>query len=435
MTSLLITNVKIEDSLPTDIAIEDGKILAVGMQASESFTDSKDIRVIDGTGLVALPGLVDLHTHLRQPGNDAAETVYTGTRSAAAGGYTCVHAMANTSPVADNALVVEKVQDLGNKAGFVEVRPVGSISKGLEGQQLSQMGSMYDSAARVRVFSDDGKCVTDTALMRRALEYAKGLDVVVAQHAQDSRLTESAQMNEGIVSGQLGMRGWPASAEEMIIARDVILAKHLDARLHVCHLSTRGSVEVVRWAKSMGVKVTAEVTPHHLALTDECARTFDSRFKVNPPLRTDSDRQALIEGLADGTIDVIATDHAPHPDFVKSCPWDEAAFGMTGLETALPVVIKELVEPGYFTWSDVARVMSRNPAAIGQVSSQGQSIEAGQVANLCLVNPEIRRVINPAEQFTKSTNSPFAGQELPGKVEFTFFRGKVTVDGGVPVES
>ncbi|HRY11837.1 MAG TPA: dihydroorotase, partial [Candidatus Nanopelagicales bacterium] len=288
-----------------DVRIEDGVIaqIGTGLEAAE---------VVDGAGAILLPGLVDLHTHLREPGREDAETVATGTRAAAVGGFTAVHAMANTDPVADTAGVVEQVWRLGEEAGYADVRPVGAVTVGLAGERLAELGAMADSAAHVRVFSDDGHCVSDALLMRRALEYVKAFDGVIAQHAQEPRLTEGAQMHEGDLSGQLGLRGWPAVAEEAIIARDVLLADHVGSRLHICHVSTAGSVEILRWAKSRGISVTAEVTPHHLLLTDQTATTYDPIYKVNPPLRSPSDVAAVRQALAEGIIDIVATDHAPH---------------------------------------------------------------------------------------------------------------------------
>ncbi len=414
----------------TDLLLREGLIVAIGKGAKEQ---AKDAQLIDADGLVALPGLVDIHTHLREPGQEDAETVYTGTRAAAVGGYTAVHAMANTTPVADTASVVEQVWDLGRKAGWVEVRPVGAVTVGLGGTHLSAMGAMANSRAQVRVFSDDGKCVADPVLMRRALEYVKTFDGVVAQHSQDPELTEGAQMNESPLSGELGLAGWPAVAEEAIIARDVLLAKHVGSRLHVCHLSTAGSVDIIRWAKKMGVNVTAEVTPHHLFLTEELAATYDPLYKVNPPLRTAEDVEAVREGLADGTIDVVGTDHAPHPLESKDCEWQAGAFGMTGLETALPVVIATMVQTGRMTWADVARVLSITPAKIGRMTTQGQGIVEGAPANIALVDPAVRRVVDPHAQWTRSTNSPYAGMELPGQVLYTFHRGVATVAGGLPI--
>ncbi len=394
--------------------------------------DAEGATVVDADGLVLLPGLVDLHTHLREPGREDAETVETGTRAAALGGFTAVHAMANTDPVADTAGVVEQVWRLGQSAGHCDVRPVGAVTIGLAGQQLAELGAMADSAAAVRVFSDDGRCVSDAVLMRRALEYVKAFDGVVAQHAQEPRLTEGAQMNEGELSGRLGLRGWPAVAEEAIIARDCLLTAHVGSRLHVCHVSTAGSVEIIRWAKSKGWNVTAEVTPHHLLLTDDLAATYDPLYKVNPPLRTHADVEAVRAGLADGTIDVVATDHAPHPHEDKDCEWAAAAFGMLGLETALSVVQHTMVDAGLLTWADVADRMSRTPARIGRVSEHGRPIAAGEPANLVLYDPSASRVVEPGESASLSRNNPYTGLELPGRVVHTFLRGTPTVHEGKP---
>jgi len=407
-----------------DIVVSDGVIVdlaAPGTGAGE---------VIDADGLVALPGLVDLHTHLREPGREDAETVLTGSQAAALGGYTCVHAMANTSPVADTAGVVEQVWRLGQEAGLVDVRPVGAVTVGLAGERMAELGAMADSAAGVRVFSDDGKCVHDAVLMRRALEYVKAFDGVVAQHAQEPRLTEDAQMNEGVLSGQLGLAGWPAVAEEAIIARDVLLAQHVGSRLHVCHLSTAGSVEVVRWAKSRGVQVTAEVTPHHLVLTEELVASYDPVYKVNPPLRTAEDVEALREALADGTIDIVATDHAPHPHEDKDCEWAAAAMGMLGLETALGVVIETMVKPGRLTWHQVADRMSLAPARIGGVRTQGHELVPGAIANITIVDPDAAYTVDPMKLASKSRNSPYAGRTLPGRVVHTIYAGTPTVLDG-----
>lgn len=417
-----------------DVVLADGVIAAIG--APGTVEAPEGAREVPAEGHVLLPGLVDLHTHLREPGREDAETVFSGTRAAAAGGFTAVHAMANTTPTQDTAGVVEQVYRLGQEAGWVDVHPVGAVTVGLGGEKLAELGAMADSAARVRVFSDDGKCVHDPVLMRRALEYVKAFDGVVAQHAQEPRLTEGAQMNEGIVSAQIGLTGWPAVAEESIIARDVLLAEHVGSRLHVCHLSTAGSVEIIRWAKGRGINVTAEVTPHHLVLTDELARDYDPVFKVNPPLRTAKDVEAVREGLADGTIDIVATDHAPHPVEDKDCEWASAAFGMTGLETALSVVQQTMVDTGRMTWADVARVLSENPARIGRIDqSQGRPVAVGEPANLTLVDPSATRAIDGRTQVTASDNTPFTGMELPGRVVATFLRGRATVLDGAVVES
>ncbi|ALQ30726.1 dihydroorotase [Arthrobacter sp. YC-RL1] len=410
---------------PQDVLIADGRIAQLG-----SIAPADGVQVVDGRGLVLLPGMVDPHTHLREPGREDAETVETGTRAAAKGGYTAVHAMANSTPVADTAGVVEQVYELGRKAGWVDVRPVGAVTVGLEGKQLSEIGAMADSRAQVKMFSDDGICVSDPLLMRRALEYVKAFDGVIAQHAQEPRLTDGAQMNEGEVSSVLGLPGWPAVAEESIIARDVLLAEHVGARLHVCHVSTAGSVEIIRWAKARGIQVTAEVTPHHLLLTDEKVRTFDPVFKVNPPLRREEDVMALRAAVADGTIDVIGTDHAPHPAESKECEWAAAAMGMTGLETALSIVQHALVDTGLLSWADVARITSTTPAQIGRVADQGRPIAVGEPANLVLVDPAARWIVDPYAMATKGRNSPFAGMELPGSVRATFFHGHPTVLDG-----
>jgi dihydroorotase len=374
-----------------------------------------------------------LHTHLREPGREDAETVESGSRAAALGGYTCVHAMANTSPVADTAGVVEQVWRLGERTGLVDVRPVGAVTVGLAGERMAEIGAMANSAAQVRVFSDDGKCVHDAALMRRALEYVKAFDGVVAQHAQEPRLTENAQMNEGVLSGQLGLTGWPAVAEEAIIARDVLLAQHVNSRLHVCHVSTAGSVEVIRWAKGRGVNVTAEVCPHHLILTEDLVSTYDPIYKVNPPLRTAADIDALRAALADGTIDAIATDHAPHPHEDKDCEWGAAAFGMLGLETAFSIAVKTMIEPGLLDWRGLADRMSVAPARIGRVREQGHDLTVGSIANIALVDPAATRIISSDQLASKSRNTPYASIELPGAVVHVLYSGNVTVRDGALV--
>jgi dihydroorotase len=407
-------------------------VAAVGADAG---ADAGSARHVDASGLLALPGLVDLHTHLREPGREDAETVESGTRAAARGGFTCLHAMANTEPVADTAGVVEQVWQLGRTAGWCEVRPVGAVTVGLGGERLAELGAMADSRARVRVFSDDGRCVSDAVLMRRALEYVKAFDGVVAQHAQEPRLTEDAQMNEGHLSGVLGLSGWPAVAEEAVIARDVLLTAHVGSRLHVCHVSTAGSVEILRWAKSKGWNVTAEVTPHHLLLTDELATTYDPAYKVNPPLRAAADVVAVREGLADGTIDAVATDHAPHPGEDKECEWAAAAFGMLGLETALSVVQEAVVDTGLLDWAGVADRMSVRPARIGRVAGQGSGLVVGAPAHLVLYDPAATAVVDPTDSASLSRNTPYAGRSLPGRVVATFLAGRPTVLDGQLVEA
>lgn len=420
--SFVLKNVQLADGATTDIQVDGDKIIAIGANLSAAET-------IDCTGLVALPGFVDLHTHLREPGFEQSETVLTGTQAAAMGGFTAVHAMANTSPVADTAGVVEQVAALGREAGYADVYPIGAVTVGLEGKQLAELGAMANSKAQVRVFSDDGKCVHDPVLMRRALEYVKAFGGVIAQHAQEPRLTEGAQMNEGAVSAELGLTGWPAVAEESIIARDVLLAEHVGSRVHICHLSTAGSVEIVRWAKARGIQVTAEVTPHHLLLTDELVRSYDAVYKVNPPLRTAADVVALREALIDGTIDIIATDHAPHPIESKDCEWSAAAFGMLGLETAASIAQDVLIDSGKSTWSRLAEVLSLNPAKIGGDAEQGEGLVVGAYANIALIDPTVKRKV-VADSASKSKNSPYVGLELPGKVVHTVYRGYFTVRDG-----
>ncbi|HEX4018341.1 MAG TPA: dihydroorotase [Frankiaceae bacterium] len=384
--------------------------------------------VVDAGGLVALPGFVDLHTHLREPGREDAETVESGTRAAALGGFTAVHAMANTDPVADTAGVVEQVWRLGRESGWCDVAPVGAVSSGLKGEQLAELGAMAESAARVRVFSDDGRCVSDPVLMRRALEYVKAFDGVIAQHAEEPRLTVGSQMNEGVISARLGLTGWPAVAEESIIARDVLLAGHVGSRLHVCHVSTAGSVEILRWAKAKGWRVTAEVTPHHLLLTDDFACGYDPVYKVNPPLRTAEDVAALREGLLDGTIDAVATDHAPHALEDKEAEWAAARPGMLGLQTALGIVMLALGER--FSWELAAERMSYAPAEIGRLRTHGRPLDVGAPANLTLVDPSQSWVVDPAGLASRSRNTPYAGRELPATIVATFLRGRATVLDG-----
>jgi dihydroorotase len=412
-------------SAPVDVLLDGARIAEVGAGVRT------DAEVLDARGLVLLPGLVDLHTHLREPGREDAETVESGSAAAALGGFTAVHAMANTTPVADNAEIVEAVAALGTRAGLVDVRPVGAVSKGLRGEELAELAGMARSAAAVRVFSDDGRCVSDARLMRRALEYAKTFDALIAQHAQDPRLADAdACAHEGELSGRLGLPGWPAVAEESIIARDVMLAAHTGSRLHVCHVSTDGGVEVIRWAKARGIDVTAEVTPHHLLLTCDLLAGYDPVYKVNPPLRPDDDVAALRAGLADGTIDAVATDHAPHAAHDKEHAFADAAFGVLGLQTALGVVAEAMVRTGLLDWAGVADRMSVRPARIGRLPGHGRPIGPGEPANLVLVDPAASLVVDPAAQASKSRNTPFAGRTLPAAVVATFLRGRATVRDG-----
>jgi len=423
VTTYLIKGAAIVDGSATDLLIRDGVVAAVGRDAT-----GRGAEVIDADGLVALPGLVDLHTHLREPGREDAETVESGSRAAALGGYTAVCAMANTDPVADTAGVVEQVYRLGRAAGLVDVQPIGAVTVGLAGERLAELGAMATSAARVRIFSDDGHCVADPRLMRRALEYVKAFDGIVAQHAEEPRLTVGAQMHEGDVSARLGLTGWPAVAEEAIIARDALLAEHVGSRLHICHVSTAGSVEILRWAKQRGIRVTAEVTPHHLLLTDTRAESYDPVFKVNPPLRPSADVAALRAALAEGVIDVVATDHAPHAVEDKECEWGYARPGMLGLETALSVV-----RSVGLSWDAIATRLSRVPARIGGLTEHGQDPAPGVPANLTLVDPAATWTVDPAALASRSRNTPYAGMMLPARVVATFLRGSPTVLDGKAV--
>ncbi|CAB4745059.1 unannotated protein [freshwater metagenome] len=414
----------------------DGNIVDVvinGDVISEIGSGLKVGEFIDAKKNLLIPGLVDLHTHLREPGREDSETVATGSAAAAKGGYTAISAMANTFPVADTAGVVEQVYRLGQEAGLCDVFPIGAVTQGLKGEALAELGAMANSKAKVRIFSDDGKCVSDPLLMRRALEYVKTFNGIIAQHAQDPALTVGSQMNEGIVSARLGLTGWPAVAEEAIIARDILLAEHVGSRLHICHLTTAGGVDLVRFAKSRGINVTAEVTPHHLLLTDELVQNYDPIFKVNPPLRTEKDVLALRNGLADGTIDIVGTDHAPHPTEDKDCEWQSAAFGMVGLETALSVVVKSMVESNLMNWSDLVDRMSIAPAKIAGYSKHGNQIIKGAQANLTIIDTDKTWIVDRNRLSSKSKNTPFEGMKLPSQVIHTFLNGKQVLNNGLVV--
>lgn len=411
-----LRNLKVQDVL-----VADGVIKEIADSIDPTGHD-----FFDATGCVLLPGFVDLHTHLREPGRENAETIATGSLAAARGGYVAVTAMANTLPVADTAAIVEQVASIGRAVGLVDVFPVGAITKGLEGKELADIGSMAQSSAEVRVFSDDGVCVSNALLMRRALEYVSQFDGVIAQHAQDPELTRDAQMNEGAMSAKLGLKGWPAVAEESIIARDILLANMVGARLHICHVTTSGGVEIIRWAKSQGMRVTAEVTPHHLLLTDDLASTYDPVYKVNPPLRRHEDVLALRSALADGTIDIVATDHAPHPVESKECEWANAAFGMVGLETALPILFETMVKTGAMSWADIGQVMSSNPAYIGGYRDHGRALKVGEPAHIAIIDPARTYTVDAASLASKSKNTPFHGMEFGATVVATLFKGEFT---------
>jgi dihydroorotase len=418
-----IANARLLDDQVVDVVVSNGVISEIGSGLNKG-------KKIDATKNLLIPGLVDLHTHLREPGREDSETVATGSMAAAKGGFTAISAMANTFPVADTAGVVEQVFRLGQEAGFCDVFPIGAVTQGLAGKSLAELGAMANSKAKVRIFSDDGKCVSDPLLMRRALEYVKTFNGIIAQHAQEPALTVDSQMNEGIVSSKLGLAGWPAVAEEAIIARDILLAEHVGSRLHICHLTTAGGVDLVRFAKSRGINVTAEVTPHHLLLTDELVVNYDSVYKVNPPLRTEKDVLALRKGLADGTIDIVGTDHAPHPTEDKDCEWQSAAFGMVGLETALSVVVKAMIETKLMGWGDLVDRMSIAPAKIAGYSRHGQILKVGAAANLTIIDTTANWIVDRNRLASKSKNTPFEGMKLPSQVLHTFLNGNQVLNNG-----
>jgi dihydroorotase len=415
-----IKNARLLDGSVVDVVIKDGTITEIGSSLNIG-------EVINADKNLLIPGLVDLHTHLREPGREDSETVATGSMAAAKGGFTAISAMANTFPVADTAGVVEQVFRLGQESGYCDVFPIGAVTQGLKGEALAELGAMANSKARVRMFSDDGKCVSDPLLMRRALEYVKTFNGIIAQHAQDPALTVGSQMNEGVVSSKLGLTGWPAVAEEAIIARDILLAEHVGSRLHICHLTTAGGVDLLRFAKSRGINVTAEVTPHHLLLTDELVSNYDPVFKVNPPLRTEQDVMALRAGLADGTIDIVGTDHAPHPTEDKDCEWQSAAFGMVGLETALSVVVKSMIETKLMSWSQLVDRMSIAPARIAGYSNHGRDIAVGAPANLTIIDTSSNWIVDRNRLASKSKNTPFQAMSLPARVLHTFFNGNLVL--------
>lgn len=431
MSDLLVTGAALLGGDPTDVLVRDGVIAAVAADAAGDAPRGVDR--LDADGLVLLPGFVDLHTHLREPGREDAETVASGSRAAAVGGYTAVLAMANTTPVTDTAEAAEHVLDLGRACGLVDVVPVGAVTKGLEGAELAELGLMHRSRARVSVFSDDGRCVADARVMRRALEYVRAFGGVVSQHSQDPALAgPQACCHEGELSGRLGLPGWPAVAESSVIARDVMLAEHTRSRVHVAHVSTAEGLDVVRWAKARGIAVTCEVTPHHLALGTELLTGYDPVFKVNPPLRPTEDQEALRDGLLDGTVDAVATDHAPHARHDKEHAFVDAAFGMLGLETAFSVVHDLLVAGGGLGWEGLARVMSTAPAAIAGLAGHGRPLVPGEPANLVLVDPTARVTVDRAASHSLSRNTPWHERTLTGAVHTTILRGVVTARGGEP---
>ncbi|WP_144209736.1 dihydroorotase [Mycobacterium tilburgii] len=414
------------ESERVDVRIDDGQIAAIGTGLAIPYSAD----VIDATGHVLLPGFVDLHTHLREPGREYAEDIETGSVAAALGGFTAVFAMANTTPVADSLVVTDHVWHRGQQVGLVDVHPVGAVTVGLNGTELTEMGMMAAGAAQVRMFSDDGTCVHDPLIMRRALEYATGLGVLIAQHAEEPRLTVGAVAHEGPTASRLGLTGWPRAAEESIVVRDALLARDAGARVHICHVSTAGTIELLKWAKGQGISITAEVTPHHLLLDDSRLVSYDGVNRVNPPLREASDAVALRRALAEGIIDCVATDHAPHAEHEKCCEFSAARPGMLGLQTALSVVVQTMVTPGLLTWRDVARVMSENPARIVGLPDQGRPLEVGEPANLTVVDPDATWTVSGADLASRSDNTPFESMTLPATVTVTLLRGRITARDG-----
>ncbi|MCZ4079700.1 dihydroorotase [Rhodococcus sp. H36-A4] len=425
--SVVLTGVLVYGESPeTDILIDDGQIVAIGTDL-----DVGDAEVVDSRGQIVLPGFVDLHTHLREPGREDTETIESGSAAAALGGYTAVFAMANTSPVADSVVVTDYVWRRGQEVGLVDVHPVGAVTVGLEGKQLAEMAIMAAGVGKVRMFSDDGHCVDDPLIMRRALEYSSSLGVLIAQHAEEPRLTVGAIAHEGPTAARLGLAGWPRAAEESIVARDALLARDAGARVHICHASTAGTVALLAWARGQGISITAEVTPHHLLLDDSRLETYDAINRVNPPLRETSDVEALRRGLADGTIDCVATDHAPHAEQDKCCEFAQAKPGMLGLETALSIVVQTMVEPGLLDWRGVARVMSERPAEIVGLPDQGRPIEVGEIANLTVVDPKASWTVTGKNLASVADNTPFESMTFSAKVTTTLLRGRITARNGV----
>lgn len=425
--SVLLKGVLVYGEEPkTDVLIVDGQISDIGVDLEDA-----DAEVVEASGQILLPGFVDMHTHLREPGREDTETIESGSAAAALGGYTAVFAMANTSPVADSVVVTDHVWRRGQEVGLVDVHPVGAITVGLGGKQLAEMATMAAGVGKVRMFSDDGKCVDDPLIMRRALEYSSSLGVLIAQHAEEPRLTVGAVAHEGPTAARLGLSGWPRAAEESIVARDALLARDAGAKVHICHASTAGTVEILEWARGQGISITAEVTPHHLLLDDSRLETYDAINKVNPPLREASDVEALRRGLADGTVDCVATDHAPHAEQDKCCEFSQAKPGMLGLETALAIVAQTMVEPGLLDWRGVARVMSERPAEIVGLADQGRPIEVGETANLVLVDPGLSWTVTGKGLASISDNTPYESMTFAAKVTTTLLRGRITARDGV----
>ena len=426
MSSLWITNARVIDPAAKrdaagDVFIRDGKFVA-----SLSAADKKRAKKIDGKGLVACPGLVDIHVHFREPGQTHKETIASGSRAAAAGGFTTVVCMPNTSPVADNAGTIQFIQDAVERDAVVKVLPTGCITVGMKGQALAPIGSL--KRAGVVAITDDGDCVQSNELMRRAIEYAKMFDLPVMDHCQDASMTQGAVMNEGVMSTRLGLRGWPNAAEDLIVARNVVLSEYTGGHIHCQHISSKFSIDIIRRAKTRGARITAEATPHHIALTDDALATYDTNFKMNPPLRTEEDRLAIIEALRDGTLDCIGTDHAPHTDYEKDKEFDYAPNGILGLETALPVCLDVLVRRSKFKLPHLIDLMTRRAADILKLPAG--TLAPGAAADLCLFDPAEKWKYDAKAGFSKSSNSPWTGQTMTGRVKVTIVDGRVVFQNG-----
>jgi dihydroorotase len=422
VTTLLIRGGRVVDPSRgtdgiADLLIREGKVEAVG----RNIPAESGVGVIDATGKVVAPGLIDLHVHLREPGFEHAETIASGATSAVAGGFTAVCAMPNTDPVTDSQATVGFVLRQAIRAGKARVYPIGAVSLGQKGEQLTEFGEMVQAGA-VAV-SDDGRPVASSHLMRTALEYAKTFGIPVADHCEDLSLAEGGAMHEGLISARLGLKGIPSAAEEIMVARDIILAELTGGHVHLCHMSTRGSVDLIRWAKQKGLRVTAEATPHHFTLTHERCLGYNTNAKMNPPLREAADRDAIREGLRDGTIDCIASDHAPHHYDAKEREFDDAPNGIVGLETALGLAIRELVGPGLLTLPDLITRMSTAPARL--FGLPGGTLAVGAPADVVILDPERRWVVRPEELHSRSANSPFIGETLTGQADITLVGGRV----------
>ena len=430
MTALIIRNVRLYgEGDAVDVLVHDGRIDNIAAHGTLT-TLPTECEEYDGRGNVLLPGFVDIHVHLREPGREDTETIASGSAAAAIGGFTAVYTMPNTNPVIDNNNLAEMVWSKGQEIGLCDVYPVGSITVGLQGKELSEMGLMNKGKAQVRWFSDDGKCVNNPLVMRRALEYAAGLGATIAQHAEEDRLTEGAIAHEGTMAAKLGMKGWPRAAEESIVARDILLARDAHAHIHVCHASTKGTVELLKWAHEQGVNITAEVTPHHLLLNDSVLPTYNGVYRVNPPLREESDNEALQQALIDGVIDCVATDHAPHGSEETCCEFAKAANGMLGLETSLAIMAQVMVESGRMTWRDIARIMSERPAKLVGLADHGRPLEVGEPANLTVIDPDAGWCVHGEELASIASNTPYEGMEFRARPVLTVLRGRVTARDG-----